>query len=433
MTKLVSAAAMLAGSTALQTPGFEVKDGGTPDNPADAIAKIASAFELFKAKNDERLAEIEKKGSSDVVTTEQVDKINAEITRLSEIQAELQKKAARPCIGRDGKEITPEAKAHKDAFSQFLRKGTDQGLKDIEQKALSMATGADGAFTLPEEIDRMVQDLVKETSPIRSIANVVTVGTSDYKKLVNLHGTASGWVGETAARPETNTPQFAEIAPPMGEVYANPAASQVMLDDSFVDVESWLAGEIALEFAKAEGAAFISGNGTNRPRGFLAGSAPVATPDGARAFGVLQYIASGQASALPTSADVYLNMVYALKAAHRQGASWVIARAVLAEIRKLKDTTNQYLWAPGLGDGQPATLLGFGITEAEDMPAVAANAFPVAFGNFRAGYTIVDRPTGISLRDPFTNKPYVMFYTTKRVGGALVDSEAIKVLKIAIS
>lgn len=433
MTKLVSAAAMLAGSTALQTPGFEVKDGGTPDNPADAIAKIASAFELFKAKNDERLAEIEKKGSSDVVTTEQVDKINAEITRLSEIQAELQKKAARPSIGRDGKEITPEAKAHKDAFSQFLRKGTDQGLKDIEQKALSMATGADGAFTLPEEIDRMVQDLVKETSPIRSIANVVTVGTSDYKKLVNLHGTASGWVGETAARPETNTPQFAEIAPPMGEVYANPAASQVMLDDSFVDVESWLAGEIALEFAKAEGAAFISGNGTNRPRGFLAGSAPVATADGARAFGVLQYIASGQASALPTSADVYLNMVYALKAAHRQGANWVIARAVLAEIRKLKDTTNQYLWAPGLGDGQPATLLGFGITEAEDMPAVAANAFPVAFGNFRAGYTIVDRPTGISLRDPFTNKPYVMFYTTKRVGGALVDSEAIKVLKIAIS
>lgn len=433
MTKLIAAAAMLAHSTALATPGFEVKDGGTPDNTADAITKIAQAFEAFKVKNDERLAEIEKKGSSDVVTTEQVDKINAEITRLSDIQTELQKKAARPAIGRDGKEITPEAKAHKDAFSQFLRKGTDQGLKDIEQKALSMATGADGSFTLPEEIDRMVQDLVKETSPIRSIANVVTVGTSDYKKLVNLHGTASGWVGETAARPETNTPQFAEIAPPMGEVYANPAASQVMLDDSFVDVESWLAGEIALEFAKAEGAAFISGNGTNRPRGFLAGSAPVATADGARAFGVLQYIPSLQAAALPTTADVYLSLVYALKAAHRQGANWVIARAVLAEIRKLKDTTNQYLWAPGLGDGQPATLLGFGITEAEDMPAVAANAFPVAFGNFRAGYTIVDRPTGVSLRDPFTNKPYVMFYTTKRVGGALVDSEAIKVLKIAAS
>jgi HK97 family phage major capsid protein len=293
--------------------------------------------------------------------------------------------------------------------------------------------GADGGFTLPEEIDRVVQDLVKETSPIRSIANVVTVGTSDYKKLVNLHGTASGWVGEPAERPETSSPQFAEIAPPMGEVYANPAATQIMLDDSFVDVEAWLAVEIALEFAKAEGAAFISGNGTNRPRGFLAGSAPVATADGTRAFGVLQYVPSGLAAAMPTDSNVYINLTMSLKAAHRQNANWVSNKAALSEVRKLKTTDGQYLWAPGLVSGQPDSLLGYTIVEAEDMPAIAANAFPLAFGNFRAGYTIVDRPTGVSMRDPYTNKPYVMFYTTKRVGGAVIDSEAIKVLKIATS
>ena len=412
---------------------IEFKNGSNPDNPAEAITAIATAFEEFKSANDARLKQIESKGSSDVLTTEAVEKINAELTRLSTIQTELEKKAARPSLGRDGREVSPEAKAHREAFDTFLRKGDENGLKAIEHKALSTAVGADGGFTLPEEIDRVVQDLVKETSPIRSIANVVTVGTSDYKKLVNLHGTASGWVGETAARPETTSPQFAEIAPPMGEVYANPAATQIMLDDSFVDVEAWLAAEIALEFAKAEGAAFISGNGTNRPRGFLAGSAPVATADGTRAFGVLQYVPSGQAAAMPTDSNVYINLTMSLKAAHRQNANWVSNKAALSEVRKLKTTDGQYLWAPGLVSGQPDSLLGYTIVEAEDMPAIAANAFPLAFGNFRAGYTIVDRPTGVSMRDPYTNKPYVMFYTTKRVGGAVIDSEAIKVLKIATS
>lgn len=411
----------------------EFKNDGTPGDIVAAVSAIGKTFEEFKQANDKRLAEIESKGSSDVLTTEKVDAINADITRLTGILDDLQKKQARPALGRDGREISPEKKAYADGFNTFLRKGSEDGLKALELKALSTSVGADGGFTVPEQIDSMIQDLVKEVSPIRSIANVVQVGTSDYKKLVNLHGTASGWVGETAARPETTSPQFAEIAPPMGEVYANPAATQTMLEDSFIDVETWLANEVALEFAKAEGAAFISGSGTNRPRGFLAGSAPVATADGARAFGALQYVASGGAAALPTSADVYMSIIYALKAAHRQGATWVSSKAVLAEIRKFKDTTGAYLWAPGLATGQPDTLLGYPVVEAEDMPAVAANAFPLAFGNFKAGYTIVDRRSGISLRDPYSNKPYVMFYTTKRVGGALVDSEAIKVLKIAAS
>ncbi len=413
---------------------FEQKnEGGSPVDVAQAVEKIATAFETFKKSNDERLAEIEKKGAADPLTTEKVERINADITNLSDAMTALEKKASRPIIGADGREIRPEAAEHRKAFEQFLRKGDDAGLKDIERKALSMQVDADGKFTLPEQVDSALQDLVKEVSPIRQIANVVNVTTSDYKKLVNLHGTASGWVGETAARPETNTPQFAEIAPPMGELYANPAATQTMLDDSMFNIEAWLAGEIALEFAKAEGTAFISGNGTNRPRGFTATGTPVATADGARAFGQLQYIASGAASTLPTSADPLISMVMALKAAHRQNANWVLAKAALQVFRTFKDTTGQYLWQPSLQAGVPDTLLGYNIVEAEDMPAVAANAFPVAFGNFRAGYTIVDRNTSVSMRDPYTNKPYVMFYTTKRVGGAVVDSEAIKLLKIATS
>jgi len=396
-----------------------------------SIIELASAVQQFKSDNDARLAEIEKKGAADVVLTEKVDRINSEISQLSTLVQELEKKAARPMLDAQGREVRAESVEHRKAFNQYLRKGVDSGLADLERKALSTTVGTDGGFTVPEQIDAVIQGTIKEVSPLRQICNVVTVGTSDYKKLVNQHGTASGWVGETAARPETTSPNFAEIVPPMGEVYANPGSTQIMLDDSSVDVEAWLGAEIALEFAKAEGAAFISGSGVNRPRGFLATGTPVATADATRAFGQLQFIASGQAAALPTSADVYINMVSALKAGHRQNSNWITSKIVLGEIRKFKDTTGRYLWEPSLQAGRPDTLLGYPVVEAEDMPAVAANAFPLAFGNFRAGYTIVDRLTGTTiLRDPFTNKPYVMFYATKRVGGAVVDSEAIKLLRI---
>jgi HK97 family phage major capsid protein len=419
-----SAATMAAAPAAAR---FEFKDA----SGGDPVVALAQAFEQFKATNDAALAEIKAKGSADPVTDEKLTKLNDEISRLSSIVEAVEKKNARPMMGRDGREMTPEAKAHREGFVDFLRKGNEAGLADLQQKALSVGVNADGGFTVPQELDRMIYDMVKEVSPLRAICNVVSVGSNKYEKLVNLHGTASGWVNETAARPETNSPQFASIVPPSGELYANPASTKWMLEDSIFDVEAWLATEIALEFAKAEGAAFISGSGTNRPRGFLAGSAPVATADAARAFGVLQYVAGGAASTLPTSHDVYINMVYALKAMHRTGAAWVTSKAVLSEIRKIKDTTGQYLWQPTVAADQPSTFLGYPVTEAEDMPSVAANAFPLAFGNFRNGYTITERTSTDILRDPFTNKPYVMFYATKRVGGAVIDSDAIKVLKIS--
>ena len=284
---------------------------------------------------------------------------------------------------------------------------------------------------MTRELDALLSARLKNISPIRSIAQVVQTGTAGYRKLVTTGGTASGWVSETAARPETATPTFAEIAPPSGELYANPAASQAMLDDAAFDVQAWLADEIAMEFARAEGAAFISGSGTNQPRGFLNGTTSTAS-DAARPFGQLQHLVSGNATGFDVSPELKLiDLVHSLKAGHRQGASWVMNAKTLALVRKLKASDGSFLWQPGLMEGQPNRLLGYPVVEAEDMPDLAAGALPIAFGNFRAGYLIAERTATSILRDPFTNKPFVHFYATKRIGGQVLDSDAIKLLKIS--
>ena len=341
-----------------------------------------------------------------------VDEVKARLDRVS-------RAAARPALGGIA---SPEVKGFVDGY---LRKGSER-----EVKSLSGATLADGGYAVPQELDALIASQLMDISPIRRLAQVVQVGTSGYRKLIATGGTASGWVAETAGRPETDAPQFEEIAPPTGELYANPAASQAMLDDAAFDIEGWLASEIAMEFARAEGAAFVNGNGTNRPMGFL--SAPAAaTTDGPRPFGTLQYVASGDAAGFDANPDAKLiDLVHTLKSGHRQGASWVMNSATLAEVRKLKTTDGALLWQPGLVEGQPDRLLGYPVVEAEDMPDIAANAFPIAFGNFKAGYLIAERSATTILRDPFTNKPFVHFYATKRVGGQVLDSAAIKLLKI---
>jgi len=343
-----------------------------------------------------------------------VDEVKARLDRVS-------RAAARPVLdGAPGE--TPEVKSFVDGY---LRHG-----RATELKSISGVTPQDGGYAVPREIDAAIASLLKEISPIRSLAQVVQVGTAGYRKLVTLGDTASGWASETAARPETAAPQFAEIAPPSGELYANPAASQAMLDDAAFDLEGWLAGEIALEFARAEGAAFVAGSGVNRPLGFLAAPASV-IGDGARPFGTLQYVGSGAAADLGPAPEIrFIDLIHALKAGHRQGASWVMNSATLSEIRKLKTADGAFLWQPGLVDGQPDRLLGYPVVEAEDMPDIAAGNVPIAFGNFRAGYLIAERSATSILRDPFTNKPFVHFYATRRVGGQVLDSTAIKLLKI---
>jgi len=327
--------------------------------------------------------------------------------------------AARPMLagGR------PEGNA---GFESFLRAGAA-----FEAKAMSGVSDAAGGYAVPQEIDALIDTTLKAVSPIRGIANVVKVGTSGYRKLVASGGFESGWAAETGARDETDTPVFNEIAPPSGDLYANPAASQAMLDDAAFDVEEWLAGEIAREFACAEGAAFVNGNGANKPKGFLTGAISAAG-DAARAFGQLQYIASGAAGAFAANPEERLiDLVQALRAPYRQGASWVMNSATLARIRKMKTSDGAFLWSPGIALGQPATLLGYPVVEAEDMPDIAANALSIAFGNFKAGYLIAERGETQILRDPYSNKPFVHFYATKRIGGMVSNSEAIKLMKFA--
>ena len=346
-----------------------------------------------------------------------VEEVKVRLDRVS-------RAAARPVLdATPGAAPSPE---YKGFVEGYLRRG-----RDAELKSVSGVLPADGGYAVPREIDAMIAARLRNISPIRAIAQVVQTGTAGYRKLVTTGGTASGWVSEVAGRPETDTPAFAEIAPPTGELYANPAASQAMLDDAGFDLESWLAEEIAMEFARAEGAAFVGGSGLNQPEGFL--SAPAsALDDGARAFGTLQYLASGHATGFDTSPELRLiDLVHALKAGHRQGASWVMNSATLAEVRKLKAADGSFLWQPGLMEGQPNRLLGYPVVEAEDMPDIAADAFPIAFGNFRAGYLIAERSATAILRDPFTNKPFVHFYATKRVGGQVLDSDAIKLLRIS--
>ncbi|MFN3232932.1 MAG: phage major capsid protein [Alphaproteobacteria bacterium] len=352
-------------------------------------------------------------------------------SRLETVEARLDTKAR-----FDTSMIEPmEVLEHKHAFDIFMRSGETGGLADLELKALSVGTAAEGGYAVPEEIDREIERLLADISPIRTIAKVVEIGTSDYKKLVNVGGATTGWVGETAARTETDTPQFAEVVPPLGEIYANPAATQHMLDDAFFNVEEWLAGEIAEEIAEAEGAAFVSGNGINKPKGFL-DYTTATTGDASRTFGTLQHLATGAAGAWPSSnpTDILIDLAHTLRPAYRQSAHWVMNTNTVAAIRKFKDADGNYIWREGdLTNGQPARLLGYPVVEAEDMPDIAADSLSVAFGDFSRGYLVTDRLGTRVLRDPFSNKPYVHFYTTKRVGGGVVNSEAIKLLKFSLT
>jgi HK97 family phage major capsid protein len=417
-----------------------------------AVQGLEKTVSDFQKKNDELQ---EKVGNIDPLDKLVLDKLNDAIT-ASEKQvkdlndkistkddetkafeakiADLEAALNRPVLPGGEEAMTFEQVEHKAAFDKFMRKGAEENLKDLERKALSVGTDADGGYAVPEQIDTMIEKLLVDISPMRAVAGQVTVGTSDYKKLVNVGGIASGWVGETAARSETNTSQLSEVVPPIGEVYANPAATQTMLDDAMFDAEAWLAAEVAEEVARAENAAFISGTGTAQPKGFL-DETVATTADGTRAFGQIQYRATGVDGdwAASNEADALIDLVHDLRSGYRTGATWLMSNLTLASVRKLKDGDGNYLWRPGLADGQPATILGYNVAEAEDMPDIASDSLSIAFGNFRRGYLIVDRIGTRVLRDPFTNKPYVHFYTTKRVGGKTINSECIKLLKFGAS
>lgn len=385
--------------------------------------ELQAKFDAFKEKNDKRLEAVEQEKGK---LAGEVETLNGKLSELDELKSALEeelKQVKRPTGGSQSK----AASEHKTAFIGFMRKGKDDGLRELERKALQVGVDEDGGYAVPEELDRTILNLLKDEVVMRQEATTITVGGANYKKLVNLGGTASGWVGETDARPETDASKLGQIEPFMGEIYGNPQATQTMLDDAFFNVEDWINSELAIEFAEQEEIAFTSGNGTKKPKGFLA-YASTLDPDKTRAFGTLQHILSGAATGV--TADAIIKLVYTLRKVHRNGAKFMMNNNSLFAIRILKDSEGNYLWRPGLELGQPSSLAGYGVAENEQMPDIAADAKAIAFGNFKRGYTIVDRIGTRILRDPYTKKPFVGFYTTKRTGGMLVDSQAIKLLQI---
>jgi HK97 family phage major capsid protein len=396
---------------------------------AGAFDEFVRTFETYKEGNDERLAKIERR-SADVLLDDKVARIGAALDAQKQLLDELVLKGRRPALGREEKMVTAAELEHGKAFAAYVRHGEASGLKRLEAKALSVGSGADGGYLVPEQTEREIGRRLAQVSPIRGIAGQRQVSANVYRKPFLITGAATGWVGETAARPQTASPTLAELAFPTMELYAMPAATQTLLDDAAVNVDEWIAGEVDIAFAEQEGAAFVSGDGTNKPRGFLDYD-PVA--EASWSWGEIGYVATGAAGAFPSTdpSDPLLDLVYALKSGYRQNGTFVMNRRTQAEVRKLKDDSGQYLWQPGLAGGEPARLLGYPIATDDNMPDIGADMFAVAFGDFRRGYLVVDRVGVRVLRDPYSAKPYVLFYVTKRVGGGVADFDAIKLLKFA--
>lgn len=398
------------------------------------IENLGRAFEAFKDENDKRLKEIESKGHADPQFDEKLERINAELAKVSEMKKQIE--LLDDAMGRikthgGGSTKLEDAKGeHRGAWDKWMRKGVEAGLRDLEIRAdLSTLSDPDGGFLVPEEVETAIDRVAETVSAMRRICTVKSIGTDTYKKLVGQGGAGSGWVAEKGSRSETDTPTLKEIAINTKELYANPAATQSLLDDSRIDIADWLAGEVAIEFNEKEADAFINGNGVEKPKGI---AAYTMVANASYAWGKVGYIASGAASTF-TNADKLIDLQHALKSAYRTGALWLMNDATQGHVRKFKDGEGNYLWRPGLEPGAPNTLLGKPVEIDDNLDDIGASKYPIFFGNFKRAYCIVDRLGVRVLRDPYTNKPYTHFYTTKRVGGGIVMYEALKALKVAAS
>jgi HK97 family phage major capsid protein len=398
-----------------------------------AFEEFLAGFEAFKDANDARLKGLEKRG--DVLDVEKAARIDAALTEQKQKLDTLMLESRRPQLAGERRAFDPVLDSRlaerKAAFDRYVRKG--DGL-DIEVKAMSEGSNPDGGYTVPLEIERTIDRVLSQASPIRAIASVRAIGGATYRKPITTAGAACGWVGESGSISQTGTPTLAALDFPAMELYAMPAATQALLDDSQVDIEQWLADEVQIVFAEQEGAAFIAGDGSAKPKGFLAYTN---VADASWSWGNIGYVASGADGAFvdddAAPADALLNLAYAPKQAYRANGRWVMNRKTESAVRKFKDTSGNYIWQPGAAAGQPATIFGYPVTEAEDMPDIASNSYSIAFGDFARGYLIVDRVGIRVLRDPYSAKPYVLFYTTKRVGGGVQNFEAIKLMKFSAS
>ena len=390
------------------------------------VEELNLAFMEHKTKNDQRLAEIQKKGHADPILEQQVDRVAKEIQKLNEVKERLERvetKLERPVLGQLANEKRdPISRERKEAVVHYLRKG-EGFLTPQEIKLLATDSDPDGGYWMTSEISNQAIKKDFETSPMRNVATVENISTDALEIPEDINEADSGWTSERSARTETSTPQIGVRRIPVHELYAMPKATQTLLDDSRIDVESWLSMKIADKMARIENSAFINGDGSGKPRGILTYSAGGTNP------GQVQQINSQGASAL--TADGLRALFYALKSPYIPNARWMMSRSAIEEVSKLKDSSGGYIWQPGFQEGEPQTLLGHPIERMEDMPQVAANSLSVAFGDFRQAYTIVDRFGLRVLRDPFSSKPFVLFYTTKRTGADVTNFEAFAIQKTA--
>ncbi|HEV7876954.1 phage major capsid protein [Bradyrhizobium sp.] len=407
----------------------ETKAGIPSGDAQDVYDAMMRTFEEFKSENDGRLKAIEQR-KGDVLNDEKLARMDAALNAQQQQLDAISLNRARPAL--EGRRPDAGAREHKSAFDDYVRSGEAAGLRALEMKAMSIASNPDGGYLVPPELETEIGRRLANISPIRGLASVRAISSTVYKKPFMTAGPATGWVGETDPRTQTASAVLDLLSFPAMELYAMPAATATLLEDSAVNLDEWLAGEVDQVFAEQEGLAFVTGDGVNKPKGFLA---VTTVANGSWAWGNIGYIASGVAGAFPASnpSDVLVDLIYALRAGYRQNATFVMNRKTQSMVRKFKDSTGNYLWQPPASPGNRSNLIGFPLVDAEEMPDVAANSLSIAFGDFRRGYLIVDRAGVRVIRDPFTAKPYILFYTTKRVGGGVQDFDAIKLLKFAVS
>ena len=375
-----------------------------------ATAEMMAAFEAYKQANDERLAEIEAKGTHDPL-------LDAKLKKLDRRLDEISLKAARP------EEASPAQSGSEqgEAWSRYLRSGDESGLARLDVKSLSAGTDDQGGYTAPPELDRLIEARLMQASPMRQIASVRQTTAGVYRKPVSL-GVGAAWVAETGARTQTTTAGLSLLEFPAGELYAMPAATQTLLNDSYADVDAWLADEVEAAFSIQESAAFVIGDGDGKPRGFLDYDV---VAEASHVWGKIGSVAGDFTAS--DAGDQIIDLIQTPKSQYRSNGRFVMNRKTVASVRKLKDTDGRYLWRPGMnGEGQ--TIFGYPVTELEDVPDIGTGNAAIAFGDFRRGYLIVDRQGAQVLRDPYAAKPYVLFYTTKRVGGGVQNFDAIKAM-----
>ncbi|MFM8750808.1 phage major capsid protein [Rhabdaerophilum sp.] len=379
----------------------------------------------YRSENDDRRA------AADPLQAEKLARMDRAIDLCMDRIRTLETKGRRPALGFGEEGVSLAALEHKGAFESYLRSGETQALQRLEIKSTTSMTAPDGGYLLPMLTEESVLARIAGLSPIRSIASVQAVSGSGLRKAVTPTGAQSGWTGDAAPGNAVQASAFVALDFPTGELFTQPAATQAMLDDVAVDIDGWISSEIVRAFAAAETTAFVNGNGTNKPKGFLT------YPTLAQAswsWNNLGFVTTGAAGAFAASnpSDSLVDLAHALKAVYRQNGTFVMNRKTQGAIRKLKDTTGNFIWQPPSMAGARSTLLNFPVVEAEDMPDIAANSLSVAFGDFQRGYVVVDRIGIRTMRDPFSTKPFVIFYTTKRVGGGVQDFDAIKLLRFSV-